>query len=127
MSRLVITPSLMTTGNIVAFTGFDNIEGRGSRIEDRADGMNFYSRSSILDLLSSLPGYSHVVDACLDEACGTGVRRLNEDSDRLSGELAEVHRGGGKDSVVVLGSAQFLKYGGHRSADYDPHPEEVGG
>jgi hypothetical protein len=86
------------------------------RIEDRANGVSLYSRSSIfylrssiLDLLSLLPRYPQVVDARLDEACGAGVRRLDQDSDRLSGELTEVHRAGAPDCVVVLSAAEFLE------------------
>ena len=73
----------------------------------------FYPRSSILDLLSLRSSYPHVVNSRLDEACGAGVRRFDEDSDCLSGKLAEVHCGGDKGAVIVLGSAQFLEYGGH--------------
>ena len=52
------------------------------------DDAIFYLQSSILDLLSLRPRYPHVVDARLDEASGAGVRRLDADSDRPSGELA---------------------------------------
>ena len=86
-----------------------------------------HPRSSILYLLSLRPRYPHVVNACLDEACGAGVSCLDEDSDRLSSELAQVHRGGGKDCVVVLSAAEFLEYCGYGAADHDSHPEEVGG
>src|SRR6266542_5600233 len=104
----------------------------GSRIERRSElhldprSFIFDPRSSILDHLSLLPCYPHVVDGRLDEASASGVRRLDEDSDRPSGELAEIHRGGGKGCVILSGSSKLLKYRGRRSAVHDTHPEEVG-
>src|SRR5215510_2576632 len=87
----------------------------------------FHPRSSILDPRSLRPRYPHVVNARLDEACASGVRRLDEDSNRPSGELAEIHRGGGKGCVILSGSSKLLKYRGRRSAVHDTHAEKVGG
>src|SRR5215475_2635285 len=103
-----------------------NLTATRLRIEDRESHpiSLFDPRSSIF--ISSLHRYPHIVNARLDEACAAGVRRLDQDSDCLSGELAEVHRGGGEARVVVSSGAQFLKYRGHRSADHNPHAEEVG-